>query len=204
MKRQFIFPSTLGLVLLCCALAVQALSVRGYSQQMVQGPEGGLEWDWVQLEDAYGIPAFVRVTSVGPSEDEQGPRTLRLEWLVIGVSLAVWWVLVMPVARWITGYRRRDGSYAGPTQTGPRHPAVIVLYVLAGCAAGGTIAAVAFGQSLSLDLSLPEVALIFSLLFAMVCVPATMVVMIVRRWRYRSRLARRGFAVEFPAAAAES
>ena len=57
-------------------------------------------------------------------------------------------------------------------------------------------------RTIGSPVSIPETIFGFFMMLMILAVPATVIVMIVRRWRYRSRVGQRGFAVEMPSAPA--
>jgi hypothetical protein len=143
----------------------------------------------------YGVPTMLRI-----DEPRGGVRSVHVYWGTIAIVLAVAWCLSMPIGRWITGYQRRNGEFAGPRRSGWSQPAAIVGYVLAGCTVAAAIVGVVLGRTIDSDVSLPEMIFGLFMMLMIFAVPATVIVMIVRRWRHRSRIGQRGFAVEIPAA----
>jgi hypothetical protein len=191
MKTQFIKPSLLGAVLMVCLLAVQTTSLRAVGMSIVTPGSGTTD---VHMHHSYGAPPMLRIETRGPTEEEQHTESVQFQWGMIAAVLVVAWVISMPIGRWITGYMRRDGTYAGPPYTGWRHPAATIGYVVAACALVSAICAVVFQEMLP---SAPvELFSAFCLLLVVLTVPITVIVMIVRRWRHRTRLVQRGFAIE--------
>jgi len=197
MKRNFVKPSLLGILLLVALFVTQATCMRVSSEMAVHGPAGGNAMDWIEAERSYGAPPMLTLTSRGPTSGEQGPESLRVEWATVGVSVLVWWCVTMPIGRWITGYARRDGEFAGPVHTRWRHPAAIVGYVVAGSLLVGLICAIVYERTVGAPVPFPEMVHGFVMLLVILAVPLTVMVMIVRRWRYRARVQQRGFPVEF-------
>ncbi len=193
--RQFIKPSLLGLLLIGCLLVVLATAMRVERMQSLPPSEPNP----IRIERAYGFPPMVRIHSYGPSENEQSAATAHPQWGTIAATLAIAWVLTMPVGRWVTGHRRRDGEHAGPHETGWRHPAAIVACVITGCLLVGLIGGVVMDWTVGAPVSFGEIVWGFAMLLMIVAVPVTLVVMIVRRWHRRARVGQRGFAVEFAA-----
>jgi len=196
MKRHFIRPSLLGMLLLVSLFVTQVSCMRVSSEMAVHGPDGGAEMTWTEAERSYGLPPVLTFTSRGPTSEEQGPESMRIEWAIVALSLLVWWCITMPIGRWITGYVRRDGEYAGPQHRGWRHPAAIVGCVLVGCLIVGLICAVVYKRTLGAPVPFGEMVHGFMMIFMIFAVPITLIVMIVRRWMHRSRVQQRGFAVE--------
>jgi hypothetical protein len=191
MKRQYLMPSAMGVVLMLCLLTVQASILRGMSQSSA-GP--GMRTDYT-----YGVPTMLRISDAMSDDNGTRSHSVHVYWARIAIVLAVAWCLSMPIGRWITGYTRRDGEFVGPRRTGRSHPATIIGYVLAGCAIVGAVVGALVSQVES-PVPLPEMIFGFFIMLMILAVPATVIVMIVRRWRYRSRIGQRGFAVEIPAA----
>jgi hypothetical protein len=192
MMRQFIKPSLLGVLLMVCLLVVLATSMRVTSTQNRPPSEPNP----VRVERAYGFPPMVRIQSYGPTENEQSPPKVHPQWGTIAAVLSIGWVLTMPVSRWVTGYVRRDGEYAGPHQTGWHQPAATVAYVLAGCLLVGLVGALVMDRTVGAPVPFGEVVLGFVMMLMLLGVPITVIVMLVRRWRHRSRVLQRGFAIE--------
>src|SRR5688500_16156677 len=145
MKRQFLMPSLLGAVLMLCLLCVQATSLRGLSMSTVRDGAGGMI---SQMDYTYGLPRMLTITTSGPSDSEQRHVRTVVNWGTIAAVLGVAWCVSMPIGRYVTGYARRDGEFAGPRCAGARHPAAIVAYVLAGCAIVGLVCGVVFERTM--------------------------------------------------------
>lgn len=196
MKRQFFKPSVLGVLLMLCLLVVHATSMRGTSMSTVINDADGSRV--TQVDYTYGLPTLLRVATRGPSEAEQRTVGVHPHWGTIAGVLVVAWCLSMAVGRWVTGYVRRDGTFAGPQPAGGwRHPAAVVGYVLAGCALVSIACAIVFHPMLNGSGSRVELSFAFFVLLMVVAVPVTLIVLIVRRWVRRARDGRRGFPVEF-------
>ncbi len=189
MKRQFIKPSALGVLLLLCFLLLLSTSLRGTSMSTVAPPSAGSP-GVTEMSYTYGLPTMLRIDTQGPTEDAQRRTDVQVYWGTIAAVLAIGWSLAMPIGRWVSGYVRRDGEFAGPRHTGWSHPAAIV----------GAIAGVVFQRTFGSGVTLAEVIFGFFMLLLILGVPATLLVMVVRRWRHRGRVAQRGFAVEMVAA----
>jgi hypothetical protein len=188
MKRQFLLPSALGIVLMLCLLTVQASILRGMSQSV----SGGLSRR--QTDYTYGFPTMLRITDTETSGSAP-VRSLQVYWERIVVVLAIAWCLSMPIGRWVTGYAKCDGEFAGPYRTGWSHPAAIVGYVIGGGAIVGAIAGIVLQPTIGAPVPLAEMIWGFVMILVIFAVPATVIVMIVRRWRHRARAAQRGFAI---------
>jgi len=80
MKRQFLMPSALGIVLMLCLLMVQASLLRGTSQSVTGGMQS------TETDYTYGVPTFVRIVD---TETRGGPpvRKVVVGWdrIVVGV-----------------------------------------------------------------------------------------------------------------------
>ena len=190
MKRQFLMPSALGIVLMLCLLTVQASILRGMSQSVTGGMQS------TQTDYTYGVPTLVRIVDVETRGGGPPVRKVVVGWDRIAASLIVAWCLCMPIGRWITGYEKRNGEFAGPLRTGWSQPAAIVGYVLAGCVILGTIGGYVANQYESFSDPVEWMFGMFIILL-MIAVPMTIVVMIIRRSLQRTR-GRHGFPVEFP------
>ena len=198
MKRQFILPSLLGAMLMACLLLLLSTSLRTMGTSTVRDGNGAMR---THIERNYGAPPMLSIASSGPSEDEQVTTKTTIHWGSIAGVLAAAWLLCMPVARWVTGYARRDGEFAGPRYAGWRHPAATMGYVLAACLVVAVICALALRPLFpSGEGSLADFVFGFFMLLMVLAVPITVIVMIVRRWRHRTRIVQRGFAVELPGA----
>ena len=194
MKRQFILPSLLGVVLMVCLLLVLSTSLRTMSSSSVRGPDGTMR---THVERGYGAPPMLTIESSGPNDEQQVTTKTTVHWGSIAGALAGAWLLCMPVGRWVTGYARRDGEFAGPRYAGWRHPAATLGYVLAGCVVVAVICALALRPLFPhAGGSLVDFVFAFFMLLMVLAVPATVIVMIVRRWMHRSRVHQRGFPVE--------
>jgi hypothetical protein len=193
MKRQFLMPSALGIVLMLCLLTVQASLLRGTSQSVTGGMQSA------QTDHTYGVPTLVRIVDTETRGGGPPVRKVIVGWDRILASIIVAWCLCMPIGRWVTGYEKRNGEFAGPLRKGWAQPAAIVGYVVASCVVFALIIAAALRRYDPLEGPAELVYGCFVLLM-MVAVPVTLIVTIVRRWRYRTRAARRGFAVEMPGA----
>jgi hypothetical protein len=194
MKRQFLLPSLLGAMLMVCLLLLLSTSLRTMSSSTVRQTDGTM---LTEVERNYGAPPMLSIASNGPSDDEQVTTKTTVHWGSIAGVLAGAWLLCMPFARWVTGYARRDGEFAGPRYAGWRHPAATLAYVLAGCAVVAFICALVFRPLFPTgEGSLGDFVFGFFMFVMFFAVPVTMIVMIVRRWRHRSRSVQRGFAVE--------
>ena len=181
-------------MLMVCLLVLLSTSLRTMSSSTVRQSDGTM---LTEVERNYGAPPMLSIASRGPSEDEQVTTKTTVHWGSIGGVLAGAWLLCMPVARWITGYARRDGEFAGPRYARWRHPAATMGYVLAGCAVVAFICALVFRPLFPTgEGSLGDFVFGFFMLLMILAVPITVIVMIVRRWRHRSRIVQRGFAVE--------
>ena len=195
MKRQFLLPSLLGVMLMVCLLLLLSTSLRTMSTSIVREADGTT---LTQVERNYGAPPMLSIASSGPNEDEQVTTKTTVHWGSIAGVIGGAWLLCMPLARWVTGYTRRDGEFAGPRYAGWRHPAATLAYVLAGCGIVACICALALRPLFPTgEGSLGDFVFGFFMLLMVLAVPATVIVMIVRRWRQRSRVQQRGFAVEF-------
>lgn len=199
MKQQFITPSALGILLLLCFLLLLSTSMRGTSMSTVAPPSAGGP-GVTEMSYTYGLPTMLRIDTQGPTEDAQRRTDVQVYWGTIAAMLAIGWSLAMPIGRWVSGYVRRDGEFAGPLHTGWSHPAAIVGYVLTASAVVAAIAGVVFQRTFGSGVTLAEVIFGFFMLLLIFGVPATLLVMVVRRWRHRGRVTQRGFAVEMVAA----
>ncbi len=87
MKRHFIRPSLLGMLLLVSLFVTQVTCMRVSSEMAVHGPDGGAEMTWTEAERSYGLPPVLTFTSRGPTSEEQGPESMRIEWAIVGCVL---------------------------------------------------------------------------------------------------------------------
>jgi hypothetical protein len=189
MVRQFFTPCALGAVLMAWLVMLQASVYRWWFGYL--GPGG-----W-HFETRYGRPPVLRVLTSGPTEALQGIDRVQVYWGTLGMVLVAAYCVAMPLGRWITGYRHAGGEFLGPLQTGRRAPTAVLLRVLGGCAATGAVAAAVLTPHIPQRTASPSrLWWIFSLVASLAAVPVALLVMTVRRWRYRRRFARRGFEVQ--------
>jgi hypothetical protein len=191
MKRQFLMPSALGIALMLCLLMVQALSLKVISHS-------ALGYDY-----SYGFPTIFRISETDIYDAEGGitsVRSVHVYWKQVVASFIVSWCLGMPIGRWITGYEKRNGEFVGPLRTGWSQPAAIVGYVVGLCGMASAITSAILDRVIGSPVSLAEMIFGFFVLLMMLAVPTTVIVLVVRRWRHRTRVAQRGFAVEMRAA----
>src|SRR5688500_935940 len=196
MKRQFIKPSALGVLLMFCLVFVLTGAMSGESMSTVMPTPGG-EPGVTQVDSTYGVPTVLTITHRGPNDGDLRHVSTTVHWGTIAVVLAVAWCLSMPSGRCAAGYVRRDGEFAGPVHRGWRHPAWIGGYVLVGCLLVGWVCAIVLERTVGSPVSSGEMLKAFAIILMIIAVPTTVIGMIVRRWMSRSRVQQRGFAVEF-------
>jgi hypothetical protein len=122
---------------------------------------------------------------------------LAVYWNNVLLVCAAAYALAMPLGRWITGYRA-GGEVIGPIHHGRRSPGAIVLLVLGACALLGVLVSLLLRGLFSNLRDVPWLEMWWGLtLMGMIlATPITLIVMAVRRIRWRRAFASRGFAVE--------
>src|SRR4051794_9558935 len=197
MVGQFFRPSWLGFLLM--ALIVIVLTM-GFTQSWSAAAgriykPGEPHGDDVQFFYWYGMPTVLEVRTAGPTQDVQHETFRAVYWSTLLLVLAGAYVVSMPVGRWITGYRDRSAELVGPPNTGWRSPAVVMLCVWVGCALAAAAGAGMWPAPPAEHFSYARI--LFSLWtgLALLATPITLIVMIVRRWRWRRTRNVRGFEV---------
>jgi hypothetical protein len=135
MKRQFLMPSALGIVLMLCLLTVQASLLWGMSQSTASDGQAHI----TQTDYTYGLPTMLRITDTDVRGSAAQSRDVHVYWDRIVAVLILAWCLCIPMGRWITAYEKRNGEFAGPLRTGWSQPAAVVGYVVGVCAIASAI-----------------------------------------------------------------
>ena len=197
MVGQFFRPTWLGLMLM---LWIVVVLTTGFTETMsaVAGrayKPGETPGDDVQFTYRYGMPTILEIRTAGPTQDVQHRTYFDVYWSTLWLVLAGAYLVAMPVGRWISGYRDRSGETAGPVYTGWRSPAFVMLCVWVGCAVVVAAPAGMLRVSGGEEFAYARTLLALWLGLAVLATPVTLIVMIVRRWRWRRRENRRGFEV---------
>ena len=197
MIGQFWRPSALGLLLMLLIVAVLTMgfTVTASSSTAYAYTPGSAPSNDVTFENQYGLPTVLEVHTAGPTQNEQHETFRKIYWSTLLLVIAGAYVAAMPVGRWVSGYRDRAGEFVGPLNTGWRSPAVVMLCVWLGCALVAVVVAATFPQLRGKDFRYSRIAFGVWLGLALLATPVTLIVMIVRRWRWRRTRNARGFEV---------
>jgi hypothetical protein len=198
MVGHFSRPSWLGLLLMLLIVIVLTMgfTVTWSAAAGVVYKPGETPGDTVQVETRYGMPTVLVIRTAGPTMDVQHETYREVYWNMLLFVAASAYVVAMPIGRWITGYRNRAGEFVGPLNTGWRSPAAVLLCVWLGCVVAAAVGAAMFPQLRGKEYRYSPVMWGLWIGLALVATPVTLIVMIVRRWRWRRRANLRGFAVE--------
>jgi hypothetical protein len=187
MVKQFFIPTMLGAILFVWLVITQSTAFRVTSMSV---PAGTSPQPPAYLESEFGFPPVLHVSSGRNS-------AVKIYWKNVLLVLAAAYALTMPLARWITGYETASGETIGPVRSGARGPVGAMLYVMGACVVVGAVGAVVIrALATAQDVSLLEMWWGLTMTALIVAVPTTLIVMSVRRRRWRRSQGVRGFAVE--------
>jgi hypothetical protein len=197
MVGQFFRPSWLGLLLMLLIVIVltAGFTVTTSSATARVYKPGETPGDDVQFFYRYGMPTVLEVRTAGPTQDVQHQTYRQVYWSTLLLVMAGAYVVAMPIGRWITGYRDRSSEFVGPLNTGWRSPAVVMLAVWLVCAVTAAAVTGMWPALRGTDFTYAQTMFGAWLGLALLATPVTLIVMIVRRWRWRRGRNLRGFDV---------
>jgi hypothetical protein len=199
---QFLAPSSMGVVLLVWLIFADASSFGGTTSTFHLDDSGAIAAETSYVFH-FGRPEVLRLQTSGPTQEVQHVTSAAVFWDKLLLLAAAAWLVAMPIARWISGYRDTTDEFIGPRRVRWRSPAAVLLYViLASLTAAAMFTVIIYfmepGEAGLLQARWPLILFLWipwSYWTMKAAVPLTLLVMLVRRWRFRRNVARRGFQV---------